>query len=56
MAETAQLQGAPGQEAEVEGGPEPDKLHAVQREILRPAHADSIAAGKPAVQNVEPMI
>ncbi|MFE3775506.1 MobC family plasmid mobilization relaxosome protein [Streptomyces sp. NPDC059122] len=56
MAGTAQRQGAPGQEAGAEGGPEPDKLDAVQREILRPAHADAIAAGEPAVQNVEPTI
>ncbi len=54
VAETAQRQGTPGQE--VEGGPEPDKLHTVQRMILRPAHADAIAAGEPAVQNVEPTI
>ncbi|MFE4017386.1 plasmid mobilization relaxosome protein MobC [Streptomyces sp. NPDC059101] len=56
MAETAQRQGAPGQEVGAEGGPDPDKLHAVQREILRPVPADAIAAGEPAVQHVEPTI
>ncbi|MFF0715946.1 MobC family plasmid mobilization relaxosome protein [Streptomyces bauhiniae] len=39
MAETAQRQGAPQWEVGAEGGPDPDTLHAVQHEILRPALA-----------------
>ncbi|WP_411145841.1 MobC family plasmid mobilization relaxosome protein [Streptomyces sp. x-80] len=56
VAETAQRQGAPGQEVGAEGGPDPDKLHAAQREILRPVPADAPDAGEPAVQSVQPTI
>ncbi|WNF27822.1 MobC family plasmid mobilization relaxosome protein [Streptomyces sp. C11-1] len=56
MAETAQRQGAPDQEAVAEGGPDLDTLHAVQREILRPVRAAEIAADEPAVQSVQPAI
>ncbi|MFL9654846.1 MobC family plasmid mobilization relaxosome protein [Streptomyces sp. PB17] len=56
MAETAQRQGAPDQEAVAEGGPDPDELHAAQREILRPAHAAEPAAGEPAVKSAQPTI
>ncbi|MEL3946539.1 MobC family plasmid mobilization relaxosome protein [Streptomyces sp. LNU-CPARS28] len=56
MAEEAQRQGAPGQEAGAEGGPDPDTLHAAQREILRPVHAVETAAGEPVVKSVQPTI
>ncbi|TGB05770.1 MobC family plasmid mobilization relaxosome protein [Streptomyces sp. MZ04] len=56
MAEMAQRQGAPDQEAGAEGGPGPDELHAVQREILRPAPVAEIAAGEPAVKSAQPTI
>ncbi|WP_333482358.1 hypothetical protein [Streptomyces sp. RPT161] len=42
MAETAQREGAPDQKAVAEGGPDPDELHAVQKQILdslRPTEA-----------------
>ncbi|MER6307906.1 MobC family plasmid mobilization relaxosome protein [Streptomyces sp. NPDC001657] len=47
VAETARRQGAQDQEV---------KLHAVQREILRPVPADVLAAGEPTVQIVQPTI
>ncbi|MGP3926144.1 plasmid mobilization relaxosome protein MobC [Streptomyces sp. 8N616] len=56
MAETAQRQGAPDQEAEAEGGPTPDTLHAVQQAVLRPVHAATPTAGEPAVRSVQPTI
>ena len=56
VAETAQRQGAPDQEVGAEGGPDPDTLHAVQREILRPARAAETAAGEPAVKSAQPTI
>ncbi|MFI7101936.1 MobC family plasmid mobilization relaxosome protein [Streptomyces sp. NPDC050161] len=56
MAEKAQRQGAPGQEVEAEGGPDPDKLHAVRSEILRPVPTAEPAANEPAVQSVQPAI
>ncbi|MBT2492133.1 MobC family plasmid mobilization relaxosome protein [Streptomyces sp. ISL-96] len=56
MAETAQRQGAPDQEAGAEGGSAPDNLHTVQQQILRPAREDQPAASEPAVQNVQPTI
>jgi hypothetical protein len=56
VAEEAQRQGAPGQEVGAEGGPDPDTLHAVQREILRPVREDVAAAGEPTVKNVQPTI
>ncbi|MEU5542078.1 MobC family plasmid mobilization relaxosome protein [Streptomyces sioyaensis] len=56
MAETAQRQGTPGQEGGAEGGPDPDTLHAVQRETLRPARAAETATGEPAVKNAQPTI
>ncbi|MFB7656938.1 MULTISPECIES: MobC family plasmid mobilization relaxosome protein [unclassified Streptomyces] len=51
MAETAQRQGAPGEEAGAEGGLDPDTLHAVQHEILRP-----VRATEPPVHSVQPTI
>ncbi|GAA1358013.1 MobC family plasmid mobilization relaxosome protein [Streptomyces beijiangensis] len=56
MAETAQRQGAPDQEAVAEGGLDLDTLHAVQREILRPVHAVETADGEPAVKSFQPTI
>ncbi|WHM37447.1 MobC family plasmid mobilization relaxosome protein [Streptomyces sp. BPTC-684] len=56
VAETAQHQGAPDQQVGAEGSPDPDELHADQREILRPAHASETAAGEPAVKSVQPTI
>ncbi|MEU5302135.1 MobC family plasmid mobilization relaxosome protein [Streptomyces noursei] len=56
MAETAQRQGAPGQAAGSEGGPDPDNLHAAQREILRPSRAAETAAGELTVKSVQPTI
>ncbi|MEV6941150.1 MobC family plasmid mobilization relaxosome protein [Streptomyces sp. NPDC051172] len=59
VAETAQRQGAQGQGFGAEGSPEPDTLHAVQREILRPASAADtaeIVGGEPAVKGVQPTI
>ncbi len=56
VAETAQRQGTPGQEVGAAGGPEPDTLHSVQREILRPVPADVLAADEPTVQSVQPTI
>jgi hypothetical protein len=54
VAETAQRQGAPDQEAE--GGPDPDTLRAVQRDVLHPVCAAETATGEPAVQSVQPTI
>ncbi|WP_030816068.1 MobC family plasmid mobilization relaxosome protein [Streptomyces sp. NRRL S-337] len=56
MAETAQRQGAQDQEVGAEGGPEPDKLHAAQREILRTTSTNATDAGEPTVQSVQPTI
>ncbi len=56
VAETAQRQGAQDQEAVAEGGPTPDTLHAVQREILRPVREDAATAGEPSVKSVQPTI
>ncbi|WP_225099217.1 MobC family plasmid mobilization relaxosome protein [Streptomyces sp. CoH27] len=56
MAETAQRQGAPGQEAGAEGGPDPDTLHVVQRQILRPVREDAATAGEPTVKSAQPTI
>lgn len=56
VAETAQRQGAPDQEAGAEGGPDPDTLHAVQRQILRPVREDAATAGEPTVKSVQPTI
>ncbi|MFF4532877.1 MobC family plasmid mobilization relaxosome protein [Streptomyces sp. NPDC001407] len=56
MAETAQRQGAPDQEAGAEGGPDPDTLHAVQREILRPVRSGEPTAGEPTVKSAQPTI
>ncbi|MFE2226344.1 MULTISPECIES: MobC family plasmid mobilization relaxosome protein [Streptomyces] len=50
MAETAPRQGAQDQEAGAEGGLEPDTLHAVQREALRPVRAAEPATGEPTVK------
>ncbi|MEU3426167.1 plasmid mobilization relaxosome protein MobC [Streptomyces gardneri] len=56
MAEKARRRGAPGQEVGAEGGPDPDELHAVQQQILRPAPAAEPAVGERAVQSVQPAI
>ncbi|MCX4636912.1 MULTISPECIES: MobC family plasmid mobilization relaxosome protein [Streptomyces] len=56
VAETAQRQGAPGQEVGAEDGPDLDKLHAVQRETLRLARAAETATGEPVVKNAQPTI
>ncbi|MEV6883374.1 MULTISPECIES: MobC family plasmid mobilization relaxosome protein [unclassified Streptomyces] len=56
MAETAQRQGAPDQEVVTEGGSDTDALHAVQRDVLRPARANQTLAGEPAVHSVQPAI
>ncbi|WP_338677883.1 MobC family plasmid mobilization relaxosome protein [Streptomyces sp. SCSIO 30461] len=59
MAETAQRQGAPGQDVGAEGGPDEDMLHAVQRETLRPVRTTDTAesvGGEPVVKSVQPTI
>nr|WSW71495.1 MobC family plasmid mobilization relaxosome protein [Streptomyces sp. NBC_00995] len=56
MAGTAQRQGALGREVGAEGGPDQDELHAVQQQILRPAHATDPTAGERAPQSVQPTI
>ncbi|MEU9498770.1 MobC family plasmid mobilization relaxosome protein [Streptomyces sp. NPDC048196] len=56
MAETAQRQGAPGRGVGAEGGPDSDKLHAAQREILRPARAAETVTGEPVVKSAQPTI
>ncbi|MEU5738566.1 MobC family plasmid mobilization relaxosome protein [Streptomyces tendae] len=56
MAETARHQGAPNREVEAEGGLDLDTLHTAQREILRPVHDATTAAGEPAVKSVQPTI
>ncbi|XUZ24664.1 MobC family plasmid mobilization relaxosome protein [Streptomyces sp. RMIT01] len=56
MAESAQRQGALGREVGAEGGPVQDELHAVQQQILRPAHAADPTAGERAAQSVQPTI
>ncbi|MEU3747000.1 MULTISPECIES: MobC family plasmid mobilization relaxosome protein [Streptomyces] len=56
MAETVRRQGAPDQEVGAEGGPDPDELHAVQQQILRPTPAAGPTAGERAVQSVQPAI
>jgi len=62
VAEESRREGAPGQGVGAEGGPDPDTLHAVQRDTLaavRPsetaAPADD-AAGEPAVKSAQPAI
>ncbi|MFH8472049.1 plasmid mobilization relaxosome protein MobC [Streptomyces sp. NPDC018000] len=56
MAETAQRQGAPDQEASAGDRSDPDAIHASQQAILRPIHADAPAAGDPALRSVQPTI
>jgi hypothetical protein len=56
VAETARRQGAPDREVGTEGGPDPDELHAVQQQILRPAPTAEPAVGERAVQSVQPAI
>ena len=56
VAETARRQGAPDREVGTEGGRDPDELHAVQQQILRPAPPAEPAVGKRAVQSVQPAI
>ncbi|MEU4143107.1 MULTISPECIES: MobC family plasmid mobilization relaxosome protein [Streptomyces] len=56
MAETVRRQGAPDQEVGAEGGPDPDTLHAVQQQILRPEPAATPAAVERDVQSIQPAI
>ncbi len=56
MAETVRRQGAPDQEVGAEGSPDPDTLHAVQQQILRPESAATRAAVEGDVQSVQPAI
>lgn len=56
VAETAQRQAAPDREIGTEGDPAPDKLHAVQQQILRPTPATEPTAGDQGVQSVQPAI
>ncbi|MFD7628730.1 plasmid mobilization relaxosome protein MobC [Streptomyces sp. NPDC059851] len=56
MAETAQRQGAQDRGVGSEGGPDQDKLHAIQREILRAERDPQPAAGQPTMQSVRPTI
>jgi hypothetical protein len=56
VAETAQRQGALDQGEGTEGSPDPDTLHAVQREVLHHVRAAETAASEPAVQSVQPTI
>ncbi|MFJ3496093.1 MobC family plasmid mobilization relaxosome protein [Streptomyces sp. NPDC086091] len=56
MAETAQRQGAPGEEAGAEGNPDQDALHAVQQQILHTAPAAQPSVGERGVQRVQPTI
>ncbi|MDX3402966.1 MobC family plasmid mobilization relaxosome protein [Streptomyces sp. ME01-18h] len=59
VAETAQRQGAPGQDVGAEGGLDEDTLHTVQRETLRPVRATDTAeavGGEPVVKSVQPTI
>jgi len=54
-AETAQREGAPGQKAGAEGGPDPEELHAVQRDILTTVRSNEPTADG-AEQSPEPTI
>ncbi|MFE0640106.1 MobC family plasmid mobilization relaxosome protein [Streptomyces sp. NPDC058877] len=56
MAETARRQGAPDREVGTEGGPDPDELHAVQQQLLRPTLATEPTVAARAVQSVQPAI
>lgn len=56
VAESAQRQGALGREVGAAGGPDRDELHAVQQQILSPAHATEPTAGERAAQSVQPTI
>ncbi|MFD4143669.1 MobC family plasmid mobilization relaxosome protein [Streptomyces sp. NPDC058572] len=56
MAETVRRQGAPDREVGTEGGPDPDELHAVQQQILRPVPTAEPTVGERAVQSVQPAI
>jgi mobilization protein MobC len=56
VAETAQRQGAPDREVGAEDGSDPDELHAVQQQILRPTPAAEPTADERAVQSVQPTI
>ncbi|MFH9578460.1 MobC family plasmid mobilization relaxosome protein [Streptomyces globisporus] len=56
MAESAQRQGALGREGGAEGSPVQDELHAVQQQILRPAHVADPTAGERAAQSVQPTL
>lgn len=57
VAEKARREGAPGQEAGAEGGPDPDKLLAVQQQILadvRPTETDNESSDDSAADAAEP--
>lgn len=64
VAEKAQREGAQGQKARTEGGPDLDTLHAVQRDTLAPVRPGETAApatadeavGEPAVQSAQPAV
>ncbi|MEU2424713.1 MobC family plasmid mobilization relaxosome protein [Streptomyces sp. NPDC007851] len=56
MAEAAQRQGAPDLEVGTEAGPDQDKLHAVQQQILSPAPTTEPAPREQGVQTVQPAI
>ncbi|MFI1868570.1 MobC family plasmid mobilization relaxosome protein [Streptomyces jumonjinensis] len=56
MAETVRCHGAPDPGFEAEGGPEPDELHAVQQQILRPTTVTAPASDEPTVTSVQPAI
>lgn len=57
VAETAQRQGAPGQDVGAEGGPDEDTLHTLQHETLHPVRAAAEAVGgEPVVKSVQPTI
>ncbi|WP_416485279.1 MobC family plasmid mobilization relaxosome protein [Streptomyces sp. CL12] len=56
MAETVRRQGAPDREVGTEGGADPDELHALQQQILRPAPTTVQRAGEREVQSVQPAI
>ncbi|QMU74602.1 MobC family plasmid mobilization relaxosome protein [Streptacidiphilus sp. PB12-B1b] len=66
MAEEAQREGAPGQEVRAEGGPDPDKLQALQHDVLAAVRAsdaddstssnDSAEVREPVLQSVQPAL
>ncbi|MEU9045091.1 MULTISPECIES: plasmid mobilization relaxosome protein MobC [unclassified Kitasatospora] len=53
MAEEARREGAPSQEVQAEGGLDPDKLNALQLDILARVHADQPSTATPAAVDDE---